>query len=71
MERLELAIDGMSCNHCVNAVAGALRRMPGVRVERLEIGTATVAYDPGQVSVEAIIDAVNDEGYVACRAEGR
>ena len=68
MERLNLAIEGMSCGHCVNAVSGALQQLPGVRVEQVAIGSATVSYDPGTTSSDQIIDAVNDEGYTASRA---
>lgn len=69
MERVTLAIEGMSCGHCVKAVSGALQGVPGVRVESVQIGSATVAYDPDATTVDAIIDAVNDEGYAAHRAE--
>ena len=65
MEHLNLTIDGMSCSHCLNAVRGALDRVPGVTVEKVTIGSATVSYDPVRVSVEQIVDAVNDEGYTA------
>ncbi len=68
MERLNLTIDGMSCGHCVNAVSGALKQLPGVDVEQVAIGTATISYDPSKTSVDQIIDAVNDEGYTAYRA---
>lgn len=67
VERLTLEIDGMSCDHCVRAVTEALRRVNGVRVEHVDIGTATVHYDPAKVSVDQITDAVNDEGYSAAR----
>jgi copper chaperone CopZ len=64
-ERLHLDIAGMSCEHCVNAVTSALSQVPGVTVEQVEIGHATVAYDPGQTAPQSVVDAVNDEGYTA------
>lgn len=67
MERLRLAIDGMSCEHCVRAVTSALQQLPGVAVEHVEIGTAVVDYEPAQATEQAILDAVNDEGYEAVR----
>jgi copper chaperone CopZ len=67
MERLRLSIDGMSCQHCVRAVTEALQQVPGVQVEHVEIGTAVVDYEPGQATEEAIVDAVNDEGYAAVK----
>lgn len=68
MERLRLDIGGMSCQHCVNAVMKALSEVPGVTVERVEVGSAEVAYEPSQVTEQSILDAVNDEGYEATRA---
>ena len=68
MDPLTLDIEGMSCEHCVRAVRGALERVEGVRVDDVEIGRATVQYDPERASVEEIVDAVNDEGYSASRA---
>jgi copper chaperone len=68
MERLHLEIDGMSCEHCVRAVKDALQQLPGVAVEEVEIGSATVAYDPARTTPELLMDAVADEGYAAHRA---
>lgn len=64
MERVTIEIDGMSCGHCVAAVGRALRAVPGVDVERVAIGSATIAYDPGTVSLDRIRAAVRGEGYV-------
>ena len=69
MERVTLTIEGMSCGHCVNAVKRALAGVDGVDVQDVRIGSAQVAYDPARTSADAIIDAVNDEGYTASRAE--
>lgn len=68
MERLRLSIDGMSCGHCVDAVTKALEAVPGVTVEQVAIGSATLRFDPARVSSDAVIDAVNDQGYLAHRA---
>jgi len=68
MERLRLEIDGMSCDHCVRAVTTALRALPGVHVEEVAIGRATVDYDPARTTPEQVVEAVADEGYEAFRA---
>ena len=68
MERLRLEIDGMSCDHCVRAVSTALRALPGVAVEEVAIGRATVDYDPARTTPEQVMEAVADEGYEAFRA---
>jgi copper chaperone len=63
MDRITMKIDGMSCGHCVSSVDRALKKIDGVKVESVEIGNATVSYDPSAVSAEQIADAVADEGY--------
>jgi copper chaperone len=69
VERLNLTIEGMSCEHCLRAVRGRLERTPGIAVETVEIGAATVRYDPAKTSVDEIEEAIADEGYTAFVAE--
>ena len=65
----ELNITGMSCGHCVKAVEGALKAVPGVEGVRvsLESGRATVE---GQAEGAALVAAVAEEGYGAQVAQG-
>jgi copper ion binding protein len=63
MATLELEISGMSCGHCVNAVKSALQELDGVDVRKVEIGSATVDYDPARTSRDAIEGAIVDAGY--------
>jgi copper chaperone len=63
MDELTVHIEGMSCSHCVAAVTKALGAVSGVRVERVAIGSATVAYDPHTATREAIVSAVERAGY--------
>jgi copper chaperone CopZ len=69
MERMTIAIEGMSCGHCVRAVTEALQDLDGVRVESVALGTATVAYDPAATPADrvraAVTDAIEDAGYEA------
>jgi len=65
MSKLELEIEGMSCGHCVAAVSEALGELDGVSVERVEIGSAHLNYQPELVSPEQIVLAVEDAGYNA------
>jgi len=69
MERVRLEIAGMSCGHCARAVENALRGLDGVRVERVEIGGATVAYDRAKVERDALTRAVEAEGYTVSSLE--
>ena len=63
MTRTTLQIRGMSCGHCVKGVTKALAGLDGVQVEQVQIGSATVQYDPAKVTPDAMRDAVADEGY--------
>jgi len=63
MERVTLTIDGMSCGHCVRAVEQALRAVQGVEVEKVDIGTAVLAYDAAAVRPDQIEGAIAEEGY--------
>lgn len=55
-------IAGMTCGHCVRAVREALESF-NVDVVNVEIGEATVSYDPDQVDRKDLIEAILDEGY--------
>jgi len=57
-----IAISGMSCEHCVQAVREALSHLEGVTVEDVEIGAATVSYG-APASREDIIAAIETAGY--------
>lgn len=65
MERLNLTIEGMTCEHCVRAVRGRLEQTEGVKVDDVTIGSAVVEYDPAKTNVDVIEDAIADEGYTA------
>lgn len=58
-----ITIEGMSCGHCVAAVREALAALPGVTVENVGIGSAKLAYDPNQTTIDAIRAAIEDAGY--------
>lgn len=61
---LDLVITGMSCGHCVAAVKGALEELPGVTVNQVAIGSASVLLAAG-ASQDAVVEAVRDAGYDA------
>jgi copper chaperone CopZ len=62
---VQLTIQGMSCGHCVRSVRNALASVPGVEVNDVQIGTATVETDGTPASIDAIIAALDDAGYAA------
>jgi copper chaperone len=63
-DTVELAITGMTCNHCVARTAKALEAVPGVdSVEvALEPGGAVIT---GRADAGVLIDAVKGAGYSA------
>lgn len=63
MSTITMAIDGMTCGHCVGAVTKALGALKSVHVDRVAIGSAVVTYDPATIAPDAILKAVADEGY--------
>lgn len=68
MKKVELQVEGMSCGHCVHAVREALAGLPGVKVENIRIGAATVEMDESRVGVGELLEAVADAGYDAREA---
>ena len=65
MKQLHLTIEGMTCQHCVRAVEGRLRKTAGVEVTQVTIGSADMRYDPTSTNVDEIAEAIADEGYTA------
>jgi Cu+-exporting ATPase len=65
METITLSIAGMSCSHCVASVRSALAAVPGVAVEDVRLGSATVRGDATPATTAALLAAVEDAGYEA------
>jgi copper chaperone len=65
MEHLSLTIEGMTCEHCVRAVRGRLEQTPGVKLGEVQVGSATLDYDPSKTNVADLEEAIADEGYTA------
>jgi copper chaperone len=63
MEQLSLRIAGMSCAGCVSSIRQALARLPGVEVKEVEVGRATLAYDPGLSTPDMIESAIVKAGF--------
>jgi Cu+-exporting ATPase len=65
MARIELPIEGMTCDHCARTVSGALESVPGVRSAQvsLEDRQAVVESDDGPPSLGLLAAAVERAGY--------
>lgn len=59
-----LAIDGMSCGHCVQAVTKALSGVPGVTVKTVAVGSAVIQTADGWATGTAVA-ALDEAGYPA------
>lgn len=68
MKQVKLEVAGMSCGHCVHAVKEALSALPGVKVDNVSVGSASVTFDEAQTSVADLVDAVSGAGYEASEA---
>lgn len=66
MAIMTLNVEGMSCNHCVQAVNNALSGIAGVAdiVVSLKDKTVSFSHDPAQVPLETIKAAITDAGYL-------
>ncbi len=65
MQALTLAISGMSCGHCLNAVSKALSQLAGVKVGSVQMGRAELEFDPALTNPAGIVAALEGAGYVA------
>ncbi|QQS37190.1 MAG: heavy metal translocating P-type ATPase [Ignavibacteriales bacterium] len=65
IEKLTLPINGLHCTSCVNTIEREVKKLPGVRVARVNYATemAHVEYMNGETSTEAIIGAIKKAGY--------
>lgn len=62
---LRLAIDGMHCGGCVTRVTNALKKVEGVEVQSVEVGSAEVLIDPARTAPEVVLEAVERIGFQA------
>ncbi len=63
MADAKLKIEGMSCQHCVQAVKKALGDVAGVDSTEVEIGSATVRYDNARATEKDLEAAVEKAGF--------
>ncbi len=66
----KLKVNGVTCDHCVNEVKEALINVNGVKSVDFEdtnfkesVGIVKVAYNPNQVSVDKLVEAIHEAGF--------
>lgn len=63
MKSVTLNVEGMSCNHCVKSVEGAISGLGAEAKVDLANKRVEVSYDEAKTTVEAIKEAIEDQGY--------
>jgi copper chaperone len=63
MTKRTIEIGGMTCGHCVSRVSNALKAIPGIRVEDVKVGSATVEFDEAATDESVIAKAIETAGY--------
>ncbi len=65
MTQITLSVPDISCDHCKSSIEGAVGPMDGVAKAEVSISdrTVDVEYDPETVRLDAIVTAIDDQGY--------
>lgn len=60
-----ISVDGMRCGHCKQAVEDAVRALTGVACADVDLAakTLTVDFDEAKVTIAAICETVEDQGF--------
>lgn len=64
-ETIELQVTGMTCDHCVNAVTGALKEVPGVTDAQVSLAENSAVIKGDGIDIQKAIEAIEEEGYEA------
>lgn len=63
MTNVTIQVEGMSCNHCVNSIEGALKTLGAKGKVDLAGEKVTVEYDESKLTVDTIKEAIEEQGY--------
>lgn len=63
MKNVLLNVEGMSCGHCVRSIEGAVQTLGAKATVDLNAGSVEVAFDESKVSLEAIVETIEEQGY--------
>lgn len=67
---IQLKVDGMTCNHCVQAVTRAVKSVDPEADVQVDLGAGTVTVQ-GQSAAETLSRAISEAGYAASDAVAR
>ena len=65
MEFVKFKIEGMTCNHCAQAISKKFRGKKGIGTEEISYpdGTGNFEYDPEKISKDEIVGIINSTGH--------
>lgn len=63
MKNITLQVEGMSCQHCVNSIEGALKEIGAKGKVDLKNNSVDVSFDENQISLELIKETIEEQGY--------
>lgn len=64
----KLTVQGMTCEMCVKHVKQGLENVPGVQSAQVDLATNTATVQSADVDPDILIEAIQEEGYDAYRA---
>jgi len=64
MSTKSFQVEGMTCQHCVNAVTGEVLLVPGVTDVAVDLAANSVTVTADVIDEDAIAAAVDEAGYV-------
>ena len=69
MTTITLSVPDISCGHCKASIEGAVSPLAGVEAAEVTIDerTVDVTYDGDAIALDAIIDAIEEQGYDVAR----
>jgi copper chaperone len=65
MTQITLSVPDISCGHCKGSIEGAVNSLEGVESAVVAIDECNVAveYDGSEATMEAIVAAIDEQGY--------
>lgn len=63
MKKVTLNVQGMSCQHCVNSIEGALKEISVSGKVNLKSDSVDVSFDEQKVSLDQIKEVIEEQGY--------
>lgn len=65
MNTMKLLVPDISCDHCKTSIESATQALDGVDFSEVDISskTVTLSFEPADVGLEAIVNAIEEQGY--------